>query len=111
MRLVRAMRRMPKLSAGRRGLSPTSAFLPRVFGWMFLGLCITGAVAALIGSNDALLTDITESPGIVFGVVIGQLVLVIALIAAINRIPVGLILPMQMGVQSLAIAGDFGQHP
>ena len=69
---------------------PDSGFLPRVFAWMFLGLCITGGVAALIGSNEALLTDITESPGIVIGVVIGQLVLVIALIAAINRIPVGL---------------------
>jgi len=69
---------------------PDSGFLQRVFAWMFLGLCITGGVAALIGSNEALLTDITESPGIVIGVVIGQLVLVIALIAAINRIPVGL---------------------
>ena len=49
-----------------------------------------GGVAALIGSNEALLTDITENPGIVIGVMIGQLVLVIALIAAINRIPVGL---------------------
>ena len=69
---------------------PDSGFLQRVFAWMFLGLCVTGGVAALIGSNDALLTDITESPGIVIGVVIGQLVLVIALVAAINRIPVGL---------------------
>jgi len=69
---------------------PESNFLQRVFAWMFLGLCITGGVAALIGSNDALLTNLTESPGIVIGVVIGQLVLVIALVAAINRIPVGL---------------------
>jgi hypothetical protein len=64
---------------------PDSGFLQRVFMWMFLGLCITGGVAALIGSNDALLTDITESPGIVIGVVIGQLVLVIALVAQISR--------------------------
>ena len=68
---------------------PDSGFLQRVFAWMFVGLAITGGVAALIGSNDALLTDITESPGILIGVVIGQLVLVIALVASINRIPVG----------------------
>jgi uncharacterized protein len=68
---------------------PDSGFLQRVFAWMFVGLAVTGGVAALIGSNDALLTDITESPGILIGVVIGQLALVIALVAAVNRIPVG----------------------
>jgi uncharacterized protein len=68
---------------------PDSGFLQRVFAWTFVGLAVTGGVAALIGSNDALLTDITESPGILIGVVIGQLALVIALVAAVNRIPVG----------------------
>ena len=69
---------------------PDSTFLQRVFLWMFVGLCVTGGVAAAIGSSDSLLTDITESPGIVIGVVIAQLALVLVLIAAINRIPVGL---------------------
>lgn len=69
---------------------PDQGFLTKVFGWMFVGLALTGGVAALIGSNDALLTDITETPGILIGVVIGQLVLVIALVAAINRLPVGI---------------------
>ncbi|MBM3667959.1 MAG: Bax inhibitor-1/YccA family protein [Actinobacteria bacterium] len=72
----------------------SSAFLTKVFAWMFIGLAITGGVAALIGSNDALLTDLTESPGILIGIIIGQLVLVIALIAAINRMPVGLAMLM-----------------
>jgi FtsH-binding integral membrane protein len=67
-----------------------SGFLQRVFAWMFLGLCITGGVAALIGSDDQLLTDITQTPGIVIGVIIGQLLLVIVLVAAINRISVAL---------------------
>ena len=40
-----------------------SSFLQRVFLWMFVGLAITGGVAAAIGSSDKLLTDITESPG------------------------------------------------
>ena len=69
---------------------PDQGFLTKVFGWMFVGLALTGGVAALIGSNEALLTDITETPGILIGVVIGQLVLVIALVAAINRLPVGI---------------------
>jgi uncharacterized protein len=68
---------------------PDQGFLTKVFAWMFVGLAITAGVAALIGSNDALLTDITENPMIVLGVIIGQLVLVIVLVAAINRLPVG----------------------
>jgi uncharacterized protein len=73
---------------------PDQSFLTKVFGWMFVGLAITGGVAAWIGSNEALLTDITENPMILLGVIIGQLVLVIALIAAINRLPVGVALLM-----------------
>jgi uncharacterized protein len=67
-----------------------SGFLQRVFLWMFVGLGITGGVAALIGSNDSLLTDITETPGIVAGVVIAQLALVLALVFLLPRISVGL---------------------
>jgi hypothetical protein len=73
---------------------PDSGFLTKVFAWMFIGLAITGGIAALIGSNEALLTDITENPMILIGVIIGQLVLVFALIAAINRLPVGLAMLM-----------------
>ena len=69
---------------------PDSGFLTKVFAWMFLGLAVTGGVAALIGSNEQLLTDITQSPGIVIGVIIAQLALVLVLVAAINRLPVGL---------------------
>jgi uncharacterized protein len=65
-----------------------SGFLQRVFLWMFLGLAITGGVAALIGSDDQLLTEITESPGIVIGVIIAQLALVVIISFAINRISV-----------------------
>lgn len=70
--------------------TPDSGFLQRVFAWMFVGLCITGGVAAAIGSSDSLLTDITESPGIVLGIIVAQLGLVIVLVAAINRMSVGL---------------------
>jgi uncharacterized protein len=70
--------------------TPDSGFLQRVFAWMFLGLCITGGVAAAIGSSDQLLTDITESPGIVLGVIVAQLVLVLVLVFALPRISVGL---------------------
>ncbi|HEX3293055.1 MAG TPA: Bax inhibitor-1/YccA family protein [Solirubrobacterales bacterium] len=67
-----------------------SNFLERVFLWMFVGLGITGGVAALIGSSDTLLTDITESPGIIIAVIVAQLGIVFGLSFAINRISVGL---------------------
>jgi uncharacterized protein len=61
-------------------------FLAKVFGWMFTGLLITGLVAAAIGSNEELLTTITESPWIVLGLIVVQLGLVITISAAINRL-------------------------
>jgi FtsH-binding integral membrane protein len=67
-----------------------SGFLQRVFLWMFVGLGVTGGVAALIGSSDSLLTEITETPGLVIGVVVLQLAIVFGLAFAINRISVGL---------------------
>ena len=67
-----------------------SGFLQRVFLWMFVGLAITGGVAAAIGSSDQLLTDITESPGIIIGVIVVQLGIVFGIRFAINRISVGL---------------------
>jgi uncharacterized protein len=68
---------------------PESSFLQRVFLWMFVGLGITGGVAAAIGSSDTLLTDITETPGIIIGVIVVQLAIVFGLSFAINRISVG----------------------
>jgi FtsH-binding integral membrane protein len=61
------------------------AFLVRVFGWMFAGLAVTGIVAGIIGSNDDLLTKITESPVIMILVIAAQLGLVIWISAGINR--------------------------
>jgi uncharacterized protein len=66
-----------------------SNFLQRVFLWMFTGLGITGGVAAIIGSSDTLLTDITETPGIIIAVIVVQLGIVFGLSFAINRISVG----------------------
>lgn len=73
-------------AAAPRPAAVESGFLQRVFMWMFLGLGVTGGTAALIGSSDELLTTITETPGIVIGVIIAQLALVVILSFAINRI-------------------------
>jgi FtsH-binding integral membrane protein len=65
---------------------PESGFLQRVFMWMFLGLLVTGGVAAAIGSSEQLLTDLTENPMILLGVIIAQLGIVFFLAFAIQRV-------------------------
>src|SRR5687768_8397336 len=73
-------------AAGRVGATYFQTFLQRVFTWMLLGLVVTGLVAAAIGASDSLLTDITETPGLVIGVIVAQLAIVLFLSFAINRI-------------------------
>ncbi len=61
------------------------SFLQRVFTWMLLGLVTTAATAGAIGSNDSLLTEITENPGLVLAVIFVQLGLVLAISFGIDR--------------------------
>lgn len=65
---------------------PESGFLQRVFMWMFIGLLVTGGTAAAIGSSDQMLTDITENPLILLGVIAAQLGLVFFISFRINSI-------------------------
>jgi FtsH-binding integral membrane protein len=64
----------------------TQGFLAKVFGWMFIGLAISGIVAGLIGSSDSMLTDLTESPWLLIGIFVLQIGLVITISAAINKL-------------------------
>src|SRR5687768_9404615 len=54
--------------------------------WMFIGLLVTGGTAAAIGSSDQMLTDITENPLILLGVIAAQLGLVFFISFRINSI-------------------------
>ena len=64
----------------------TQGFLAKVFGWMFVGLLISGIVAGLIGQSDSMLTNLTESPWLLIGIFVLQIGLVITISAAINRL-------------------------
>jgi len=57
-------------------------FLQRVFTWMFAGLLITAGAAAVIGANVALLEDVTDSPGLLIGLFVAQIV--VAIFAALT---------------------------
>lgn len=63
-----------------------NGFFPRVYGWMTAGLVLTALASALTLSSPTLLQAIFGNKMLFFGLMIGELALVIALSAAINRI-------------------------
>ena len=73
----------------RAGARTDVAFIRQVFAWMFGGLVVTGAIAALLTNtlSHEFLTN-TGMP-VFIGALILELVVVIFLVAAINRISTG----------------------
>ena len=71
----------------RAGVSAVHGdFIRRVYNWMGLGLALTAFVALYTTSNHYLLSLIFGNSLIFFGLIIGELALVIVLGAAINRL-------------------------
>lgn len=64
----------------------TTAFLRSVYGWMFVGLGITAAVALGIAGSPALLQAIFSNTILFFGLVIGELALVFILSARVQKL-------------------------
>lgn len=51
-------------------------YITKVYGWMFLALCLTAGIALYISSVPALIDTIKETRILIIGIVIGQLFLV-----------------------------------
>ena len=66
-------------------LAGTQSFLTRVFTWMVVGLLVTAASAAVIGSSESMLADVTSNPILLIVLFVAQLGLVIAISAGVNR--------------------------
>ena len=62
------------------------SFVLRVYWWMTLGLAITGVVAMATAQTPSLVGAIFGNPALLIGLLVGELVLVVALSAAINRL-------------------------
>ena len=65
--------------------SVASTLMRSVYYWMAGALAITGLTAMLVANNPALLNFLFSSPTLVWGLLIGEIVLVLILSAAINR--------------------------
>jgi len=60
-------------------------FVSKVYGWMAIALVITAFVAMAVASSEAAAKLILANRGLFYGLLIGEVVLVIALTAAIGR--------------------------
>ena len=76
----------PRMLAQRdRVAAVHGEFIRRVYNWMGLGLALTAVVALYTASNHALLSLIFSNSLVFFGLIIGELALVLILSAAIGR--------------------------
>ncbi len=62
-----------------------NAFMVKVYNWMAAGLAITGAVALYVASNEALLRYLVTHMMLFFGLIILELVMVVALAGFVRR--------------------------
>jgi FtsH-binding integral membrane protein len=69
-----------------RAAAVQGEFIRRVYNWMGLGLAATAVVALYTASNPQLLRMIFGNTLVFFGLIIGELILVFWLSAAINRL-------------------------
>jgi len=66
-------------------VSITTSFVNRVYGWMSGGLVISGVIAYLIGTDPTMTNKLIENPGLVWGALIAEFVLVLILSAGIKK--------------------------
>jgi len=74
---------------GRENLAisdAVSSFMTRVYAWMGFALLLTALTAHLVASSESAISFVYGNSLVFYGLIIGQLVLVIAISAAINKI-------------------------
>lgn len=62
------------------------ALIRKVYVWMTLALVLTGITAYGVASSPGLMMTIIQTPAIMWGLIIAELAIVIAISAAINRL-------------------------
>ena len=67
------------------GAERVTAFLRKVYGWMFVGLGITTAVAFAVASSPTLVRTIFGNPIVLIALFIGEISLVVALSARVDK--------------------------
>src|SRR5262245_51103606 len=60
-------------------------YLVRVYGWMTAALAVTGIIAMLTASSESAMRFIFANRGVFFGLIIAELLLVVVLAAAVQK--------------------------
>ncbi|HET6979149.1 MAG TPA: Bax inhibitor-1/YccA family protein [Pyrinomonadaceae bacterium] len=63
-----------------------TAFLSKVYGWMFLGLLLTAGTAVLVASSPGLIQTLIQNRGLLWILLIAQLGLVFYLSARVDKV-------------------------
>ena len=63
-----------------------TAFLQKVYGWMFIGLAVTAVVAFMVAGSPTLLRHIVSNQFLFFGLIVAQLGLVFYLSARVETL-------------------------
>ena len=63
----------------------SNSLLAKVYGWMAFGLTLTGIIAYYVSSTPKIYEAIFRSTGLVIGLVVLQILLVLALSFFLNR--------------------------
>lgn len=85
-------------------------FITKVYGWMAIGLALTGAVSYLVASSPAILQIIYGNKLVFWGLVIGELLMVGYLAAAVTRMSAAtatLVYMLYAVVNGLTLSGIF----
>ncbi|HEY0762743.1 MAG TPA: Bax inhibitor-1/YccA family protein [Pyrinomonadaceae bacterium] len=80
-----------------------TAFLSKVYGWMFLGLLVTAGTAVLVASSPALIQTLFSNRGLFWIVMIAELGLVFYLSARVDKIS-----PVTAGVLFMLYSATVG---
>jgi FtsH-binding integral membrane protein len=74
----------------RTKTAASASFMSRVYFWMMAGIFMSGVTAFVVASSPTLMMSLAQNRGIFFGLVILQLVAVVALSAAVQRMSVAM---------------------
>lgn len=74
------------IAYGEEAQSVVKGFMARVYGWMFFALMITAGVSYYVSTSEAIIGIFMTTPMVFYGLLIGELILVIALSAMINKV-------------------------
>lgn len=75
-----------EMESGHISQATLTAYMTRVFGWMTLALTVTGVTALLVASSPTLINLFLANKFVFYGLLIGELLLVGALVGLVNRI-------------------------